>query len=166
MPPSLSGFRHPRLTLFFTGILPWHRRGSPVSSWFVPHQPLWLRALANPSRRLTRRVHRRLRSLRSLRSTTNGPLDLSVLARVSFVFSSLSSLMLSCCPRLASLPFAVDWHRATDGLQYRDIHDRSALRSFAFSVVARSRRADWKVQSVPTGRGQSIPSFISFAPVG
>ena len=31
-----------------------------------------LRALANPSRRWTRRVHRRLRSLRSLRSTTNG----------------------------------------------------------------------------------------------
>ena len=50
----------------FSGILPWHRRVSPVSSWFVPHQPLTLRALANPSRRLTRRMHRR--------STTNGTL--------------------------------------------------------------------------------------------
>ena len=27
-------------------------------------------------------------------------------------------------------------------------------------------REDWKVQSVPTGRGQSISSFVPFAPVG
>jgi hypothetical protein len=63
------------------GILPWHRRVSLGGShslrscfFFLPDDRLLstddsaqppLRALAHPSRRLTRRVHRRLRSVRS-----------------------------------------------------------------------------------------------------
>ena len=94
------------------------------------------------------------------RSTTNGPLDLSWLAGVSMVINLRTSCWLSDCPRLASLPFAVDWHRATDGFQYR---------ATLFCTVGRcagAPREDWKVQSVPTGRGQSIASVVSFPPVG
>ena len=39
------------------------------------------------------------------------------------------------------MPFVVDWHRATDGFQYRGIHDRSALRSYSVQEDARSRLA-------------------------
>ena len=40
---------------------------------------------------------------------------------------------------IGQIEWRVDWHRATDGFQYRGIHDRSALALLAFSVVARSR---------------------------
>ena len=35
------------------------------------------------------------------------------------VFNLRSSFVFSDRPDLASLPFVVDWHRATDGFQYR-----------------------------------------------
>ncbi len=65
----------------------------------------------------------------SLRSIANGPLAFpsgKSLDRVQF-HSSPFTLQTSTP---ASLPFAIDWHRATDGLQNRGIHDRSALSLF------------------------------------
>ena len=76
-------------------------------------------------------------SLTLSRSTANGPLTFttgSPLAASLSLFTRHSSNFI-----LASLPFVVDWHRATDGFQWRGRPVRFALRSFAFSVVARSR---------------------------
>ena len=144
---------------------PWHRRVSPVSSWFVPHQPLTLRALANPSRRLIRRVHRRLRSLRSLRSTTNGPLNFYNWRRSRCIPFTLHPSLFklhprfpAVCGRLASCHRRVSMARTS-----------YPLCAALFCILGRcavAPREDWKVQSVPTGRGQSIASFVSFAPVG
>ena len=83
--------------------------------------------------------------------------------------SVINRLILSSGHSLSPLamPFVVDWHRATDGFQYRDVHDRSALTLLLSTRrCAAAPREDWKVQSVPTGRGQSMSSFVCSPPVG
>ena len=83
------------------------------------------------------------------------------LASVSIVTNLGFFAHLFRLPCLASLPFAIDWHRATDGFQWRGHPIRFTLRSLG----ARSwRAAYWSVQAVPTGRGTRSPSIIHNRP--